>query len=187
MKILNREKIYLDTNPQFITLYDEEKRKSYDIIMYRIDYYDFFYKEKIEKLKNEISGKINNFLGKKPNEQKKLHWDKDKTQGCKNDKLLNERKWKSHGDYIDEINKYYDKLLNGEKKTKLTDLQLEERFKLLKELSEKVDKLGKTFKKTQSKPFFACCSKNDYKEIKTNEENAGLSTTNHSCPKQGIY
>ena len=41
MKILNREKIYLDTNPQFITLYDEEKRKSYDIIMYRIDYYDF--------------------------------------------------------------------------------------------------------------------------------------------------
>ena len=41
MKILNREKIYLDTNPQFVTLYDEEKRKSYDIIMYRIDYYDF--------------------------------------------------------------------------------------------------------------------------------------------------
>jgi len=141
----------------------------------------FLFSKKVEWLEAQISEQINKHLGKSKDNPKKLHWDKDPNKGCKNEKLLNVRRFGFHRDYINKINDYYEKKLASFEKKNYNDLYFQQKYNLLKELNNYVTGLENEKGKSG---FFPCVSSNEYKQVKIGQA-TGLPAGNY--PKQGMY
>lgn len=149
----------------------------------KINYHSFFmYSEPVKQLEKQISEQINKHLGKSKDNPKKLHWDKDPNKGCKNEKLLNVRRFGFHRDYINKINDYYDCLREKKfaylKNTNYNEMDYHYKYRLLQNLNEYVTKLENE-KKVRSCP---CVSANEYRKVKNA---AGPYKGNSPC--QGMY
>ncbi|MBQ7537143.1 MAG: hypothetical protein IJT14_03415 [Rickettsiales bacterium] len=178
VKSKDNNKGYFDN----IKLKEDEIRK--------INYIDtFMCQEKVERLEKRISEQINKHLGKSKDNPKKLHWDKDPNKGCKNGKLLNVRRFGFHRDYINEINNYYDCLLEKKfpylKGINYNEIDCDSKYQLLEDLEKHVTLLeeGKA-----NNVFFPCVSANEYRKVKNAAEykgNTGQYKDNGAC--QGMY
>lgn len=105
--------------------------------------------------------------------------------------MLNVRSFGSHVDYINNINRYYDKLFEETYKylkgKNYNEIDYSSKYSVLNKLNNYVDKLEKEKGKVnKAYGFCNCSSKNDYKEVKSAQMNAtGLNSNYHS--QQGMY